>query len=262
MEFLRRLLGFRVEEVAPGPALVTVPARDDAVLDIVGEQSYQDALRRVGAPFDAEGPRTRDHVATLTPEPKNRYDANAIRIDINGHRVGYLSRENALLYGPVVRWEIESRTVFAVRARLTGGWDRGGGDRGSIGVKLNLGSPVETWLGLVGDGVRVRTDHRWAGSLIAFTGDSTCRVQGMLLDRGASEALARSAGLSVHPRVTKKVGLLVDCDATGASGNERKAREYGIPVVSEREFWLELALPIDDSPWVAGSTPASVPAIG
>jgi NAD-dependent DNA ligase len=59
--------------------------------------------------------------------------------------------------------------------------------------------------------------------------------------------LANRAGIQVHPRVTKKVTLLVDCDPTSRSGNERKAADYGIPVVSEREFWAALGLEVTAS---------------
>ena len=160
-----------------------------------------------------------------------------------------------MLYGPVVQWALGQRHYIAAQARLTGGWDRGGGNRGSIGVVLHVGTPGETMFELLGDSISVRTDHRWAGALIAFTGDSTCRVSGMLLDRGSSEMLAQRAGLSVHPRVTKQVQLLVDCDPSAQSGNERKAREYGIEVVAEREFWTELGVTLDTIDWAA-ITPA------
>jgi NAD-dependent DNA ligase len=85
-------------------------------------------------------------------------------------------------------------------------------------------------------------DHPWVGQMIAFTGDSRCAVAGRKLDREASQAFARSAGMVVHERVTKKVQLLVDCDDGTVSGNQRKALEYGIPVVEERDFWTAIGL--------------------
>ncbi len=92
------------------------------------------------------------------------------------------------------------------------------------------------------DDVHVRLDHPWPAHLIAFTGDSCYSLGGMQLDRPSCDALARRAGLSVHPRVTKHVQLLVDCDQTGASVNERKAVQYGIPAVSEADFWATLGV--------------------
>ena len=52
----------------------------------------------------------------------------------------------------------------------------------------------------------------------------------------------------VHPRVTKSVTLLVDCDDSGVSGNERKAIKYGIQVIREIEFWTALGLPVEVMP--------------
>jgi hypothetical protein len=224
------------------------------VLDIVGEQSYQDALRKLGAPFTSEGPTRVDHLAVLVPEPANRYDKNAVRVQVQGQRVGYLSRENALLYAPVVRWARDQGQYLVAHAKLTGGWDRGGGDRGYIGVKLHVASPAETLVELLDDALTIRSDHRWPGGLVAFTGENTCRIRGMLLDRSSSELLARRAGLAVHPRVTKQVTLLVDCDSSGASGNERKARAYGIEVVTESAFWTELGVQVDVIEWVVSPT--------
>ena len=78
-----------------------VVLRCDGTFDtqVKGESHYQDAL------WQLAGGRTTDYVrepisALLTPEPENPYDANAIRVSINGLRVGYLSRETAVLYRP------------------------------------------------------------------------------------------------------------------------------------------------------------------
>jgi len=90
------------------------------------------------------------------------------------------------------------------------------------------------------------SDHPWVGQLIAFTGDSRYAINGDKLDREASEALARKAGMEVHPRVTKGVELLVDCDDSGESGNQKRAIEYGIPVIREVDFWTALGLPVED----------------
>jgi hypothetical protein len=249
MGFLRRIFSQPKRTESADDAGWLLEPRADAVLDIVGEQSYQDALRKLGAPFTEEGPTNLDHLAVLVPEPNNRYDKNAIRVQIDRQRVGYLSRENALLYGPVIGWALGQDRYLVAHAKLTGGWNRGPSDRGSIGVKLHVGSPAETLIELLDARLTIRTDHRWQGALVAFTGDSSCRVSGMLLDRASSELLARRAGLSVHARVTKQVTLLVDCDATGASGNERKARGYGIEVIPESEFWSELGVQLDVIDW-------------
>ncbi len=254
MGFLRRLLGQPSADPRDENDSWLLNPRADAVLDVVGEQSYQDALRKLGAPLTEAGPTHTDHLATLVPEPQNRYDKNAIRVQIDRRRIGYLSRENALLYGPVIRWALGQGRPLVAHAKLTGGWSYGEAVRASIGVKLHVGSPAETLIELLGDRLAVRSDHRWPGALVAFTGDSRCHVDGMRLDRAASEMLAFRAGLSVHPRVTRKVQLLVDCDPTGISGNESRAREYGIDVVTETEFWTELGVRVDHIDWSAPPT--------
>jgi hypothetical protein len=218
----------------------------DATLEIVGEASYQPALQLIGGRRGTDGVEFPDQIATLVREPANRYDRNAIAVQIRGRLVGYLTREDATRYQAVADWLADRGEFIACRARLTGGWDRGRGDRGSIGVILNLGSPGETMLELLGEAIAVRTDHPWAGWMIAFTGDSRCSVSGIALDRHASLAIANRAGLHVHPRVTKQVQLLVDCDPTTESGNEIKAIGYGTPVVTEREFWTALGVAVDD----------------
>ena len=43
--------------------------------------------------------------------------------------------------------------------------------------------------------------------------------------------------------------LLVDCDRSGASANEARAREYGIPVIDELEFWTELGVEVERLDW-------------
>lgn len=74
-------------------------------LQVVGESFYQRELR------DIVG-RTRRPVriearACLILEDSNEYDDQAVRVDILGHGVGYLSRENARQY----RAELERQGI-------------------------------------------------------------------------------------------------------------------------------------------------------
>ena len=247
MSFLRRLFGGSRTTSVELTATLLTPTRMDAVLEVVGESNYQDALARVSGGRTGDGPANPEQLAVLWPEPNNRYDKNAIAVKIEGRTVGYLSRENAVRYQPVARWADTHDRKVACNATVIGGWDRGGSDKGSFGVVLRLGSPAECVLDMLDEEIAVRTDHPWAGRLIAFTGDSRCSYRDVPLDREASVMLANRTGIEVHPRVTKKVTLLVDCDLTSTSGNERKANEYGIPVVSEREFWEALGLEVTAS---------------
>ncbi|MFC4585714.1 exonuclease domain-containing protein [Sphaerisporangium corydalis] len=67
------------------------------------------------------------------------------------------------------------------------------------------------------------------GDLVAFTGD-------MDGGREAWEERACRAGYVSHPNVTKRVRLLVAADPDTLSGKARKARGYGIPIVTPAAF--------------------------
>jgi len=107
-----RASGGRVAEEPPNrerPQTVTVSAHlfsGDEDLEIVGEASYQDALWAICG--GAQGDRVRHQiVAVLVPEPDNPHDANAICIQVEGHRVGYLDRAAAVRYGSGLRLLME-----------------------------------------------------------------------------------------------------------------------------------------------------------
>lgn len=67
------------------------------------------------------------------------------------------------------------------------------------------------------------------GDLVAFTGE----MEG---GRDTWEARARGAGFVPHPGVTKRVRLVVSADPDSLSGKAKKAREYGIPIVTPGGF--------------------------
>lgn len=61
--------------------------------EIVGESHYQANIEH----FCAGGSNV-ELTADLVPENDNRHDKNAVRVDIGGRIVGYLSREDAEIY--------------------------------------------------------------------------------------------------------------------------------------------------------------------
>lgn len=260
MGFLRRLLGggdakrdgwgnvIPTVDDGKSDAWLVDPVRPDAVLEVVGESFYQDNLRRIGGRSTEDGVTSVDHIAALVPDPKNKYDENAIAIGINGLKVGHLSRADAIAFQPLVRWAKSRDHFIAGHARLTGGWDRGGGDRGTIGVILHIGTAAETLAELLLDEQRPRMDHRWAGLTVAFTGASRFSFAGARLDDAAMTILAQAAGLKVHPRVTKAVQLLVECESVG-SANSVRAAEYGLEIVAESAFWPELGIDVAPIAW-------------
>jgi hypothetical protein len=101
-------------------------------LPVVGESFCEDAFLAICGRRRPEG---YDLVvdAVLIPEQDNRHDTKAVRVEVKGKRVGYLSRSMARRY----RMRFGRRTVYC-RAKIIGGWDRGGGDSGHFGVRLDL----------------------------------------------------------------------------------------------------------------------------
>jgi hypothetical protein len=108
----------------------------DFDFDIVGEASYQTALRAIAGPKSEDGVRRRC-TAYLILEDSNPHDRNAVRVDIDGLTVGYLDRRMAKQYRAELARQKWSATMQA-DAVIVGGWKRGRSDEGSYGVKLDL----------------------------------------------------------------------------------------------------------------------------
>jgi len=245
MGFLRRVFGGPSPQLVEFPVWILKPDRADAIINVVGEGFHQDALLVISGGRTPRGPFERGHVAVLFPEPDNKYDPNAIAVRLDGLAVGYLPR--AAAYQPVIEYAISKGRKIACNAELTGGRYEGPRDKGSFGVKLRLGSPMECMIECSDnsdDALQVRRDHPWVGQLVAFTGTPRCMFGGMEIDRPVAEMLATRAGMNVHPRVTKHVRLLVDFNPSTSSENERKALDYGVPVVPELEFWTAIGVPV------------------
>ena len=114
-----------VSETNINPAL----SNTSYAYNIVGEQSYQNNLKKIAGPKEEES-KFFECYAKVSSEPLNQYDKNAVKVEINGLLVGYLSRsEAAKLAGKVV-----NKTVPAV---IDGGW-KDEESTGSYGVKLAI----------------------------------------------------------------------------------------------------------------------------
>lgn len=87
-------------------------------LGIVGESNYQAALKKIAGRGDVR----HSCYADLVLEDDNRHDSNAVRVDIEGRTVGYLSREHALAYRQQIGQESTCAAVIV------------GGDGRSLGV--------------------------------------------------------------------------------------------------------------------------------
>lgn len=132
-------------------AVVVESPGDGTFVEVVGESYCQSVLEQASGGRSHDGPvKPDDHVAILIPEPTNRADKNAVRVFLREGRAGYLSRDDAVRYRPVIDALALRGQVLGCWAQITGGWDRGDGDTGSFGLRLFLGSPesVMTQIGM------------------------------------------------------------------------------------------------------------------
>ncbi len=123
---IRRLFGDR-----PSP-----PGRLRRV-NVVGESRYQRALTRLAGGKRRESQRIRTN-GEVRREPNNPFDPNAVQVLIGGEVVGYLPREEAAKYAPVL--DQLPRAGYACDAEIRGGW-RDGNDEGHFGVVVWLPPP-------------------------------------------------------------------------------------------------------------------------
>lgn len=75
--------------------------------------------------------------AALVCEDDNPKDKNAVRVDVAGFTVGYLSRKDAKDYRSELKQAKQGGTVLHCTAVIRGGWQRGK-DVGHYGVKLDI----------------------------------------------------------------------------------------------------------------------------
>lgn len=125
------------------------PPPSGAKVEVMGESNYQGSLTALAGGLDLNGPRMKDHRAVLIPEPDNPYDPGAVRVVIVPvgqdagiwGKVGYLSRQDAVAFRPVIDRLAALGWVTGCRASLKGAQVREDGGRNYIGVTLYLNQP-------------------------------------------------------------------------------------------------------------------------
>ncbi|MBW9213246.1 hypothetical protein KV102_00200 [Mumia sp. zg.B53] len=92
--------------------------------EVVGESNHERELRSLFPGRVRESGAELEGKATLVSEPRNAHDPSAVAVFVNGAKVGYLSRDEARRYQPVVV-EAESRGLApSVVCRVWGAeWD-------------------------------------------------------------------------------------------------------------------------------------------
>lgn len=107
-------------------------------VDVAGESFYEESFMALCGERTIEGIRIEVR-AQLTLEDENPHDNRAVRVAIQGHQVGHLSRDDARAFRRLVRYgSLSEHEVFECAALICGGWDRGEGDIGNFGVRLDL----------------------------------------------------------------------------------------------------------------------------
>ena len=83
------------------------------------------------------------------------------------------------------------------------------------------------------------------GQRVCFTGELQSTIGGQPITRELAERLAAQAGLAVARSVTKNLDLLVVADPNTQSGKAKKARSYGIRILSDAVFWRLAGVTVD-----------------
>jgi DNA polymerase-3 subunit epsilon len=84
--------------------------------------------------------------------------------------------------------------------------------------------------------IKANVDNLGVGKKVCFTGEAT-GLSGEVITRSDLEALAAKVGLHPVEGVTKKgCDILVAADEASMSGKAKKAKEWGIPVISVEKF--------------------------
>jgi hypothetical protein len=91
-----------ISKIFKGKEAVFVKGDGGFDLEIVGESNYTKNLKNLCGGYSKDGSHINEK-AVLHYENNNAYDKQAIRVDINGKTVGYLTPEDARLYRKKIR---------------------------------------------------------------------------------------------------------------------------------------------------------------
>ena len=132
-----------VVHIARTTPFLEVPVTEaDDQLEVVGEtyriNDIKQLFREMGQPITSSGGELEGVRGVLVPEPWNRHDRNAIAVVVGGHQVGYLAREEAETYGPLLLTLARSGRLLPVRARI---WARIDGGMARARVTILVPDP-------------------------------------------------------------------------------------------------------------------------
>ncbi len=128
---------FRAQSGSVSAVSGNLPGPGTYEFDIVGESKYQEALESICGGRTEDGAELQTD-AVLFLEDTNPHDNMAVRVDIEGQTVGYLSRKDARSYRKQLQQLGHASITCSCNAMIVGGWERSRSDRGHFGVKLDL----------------------------------------------------------------------------------------------------------------------------
>jgi len=140
--------------------------------EIMGESHYQDNLEDICGGRTEEGANIITQAA-LVLDDDNPYDSKAVRVDIGSRTVGHLTKTHARDYRRNLMKAGHPRVQAICKARIVGGWDRGGGNAGYFGVKLDL---PHDYLEPKSDNIEVRKNE-FGSTLLTFDIDKPNRSE-------------------------------------------------------------------------------------
>jgi hypothetical protein len=106
-------------------------------LKIVGESHHQSAFEDICGPRTEDG-ENRVVTAVLILDNTNRYDNNAVRVEVEGKTVGYLSRSAASAFRTRLQNERVTAPNFTCKANIRGGWMSENKESGMFGIYLDV----------------------------------------------------------------------------------------------------------------------------
>jgi hypothetical protein len=106
----------------------------------VGVSHYQPALLELTGAREGDEVRVDVRVA-LVPQPDNPHDPNAVAVEIDGRLVGYLSRDDAVVWQPIVQVVADHGALAVCDAMIAGRGPESGTP--NLGVFLRLPTPTE-----------------------------------------------------------------------------------------------------------------------
>jgi hypothetical protein len=189
--------------------------------EVAGESHYADQIARLFASPPADEWQEVRLTAELIPEPDNKYDPNAVQVQIDGRLVGHLPKEDAARYADVLAALVAQGWVPRVGASVRGGfltdaeYDRRGRlvetrrFAGSVSLDLaephlvvpvNLPPDATHALLPVGAAIQVTGEEAYLSTLAPLVGEAReCWIYTTLHE--VTEQLARSVRTLVEVRV-------------------------------------------------------------